>query len=157
MDNSLSTRTPRSLSVELLFSRSDPSLCWYMGLFFPWCRTLHLSWLNFKQFFPGHLSNLLRSFSRSEQDFGALTTPSSFILSAKLLTRHLPLNPSRWWIIWSIKPWGHCYLQTSSYTLCYSELTPLWALPFSQVSVHFMRISCLCLRFYWSSLFISAV
>ena len=46
MVNLSSTRTPRSLSSELLSSRSALTLYWCMGLFLPRCRTLHLPLLN---------------------------------------------------------------------------------------------------------------
>ena len=57
MVNLLSTRTPRSLSAELLYSRSTPSLYWCMGLFLPMCRTLQIKdlarfqWLGLKECF----------------------------------------------------------------------------------------------------------
>jgi len=50
MVNLLSTRTLRSLSKELLSSRSAPSLYWCIGLFLPRCRTLPLPLLNFIRF-----------------------------------------------------------------------------------------------------------
>ena len=50
MVNLSSTRTPRSLSAELLSSRSTPSLYWCMRLFLPRRRTLHLALLNLIRF-----------------------------------------------------------------------------------------------------------
>ena len=56
MVNLSSTRTPRSLSAELLSGRSTPSLYWCMGLFLPRCRTLHLPLLNLIRFLSAQMS-----------------------------------------------------------------------------------------------------
>ena len=61
MVNLSSTSTPRSLSTELLSSKSAPSLYWCMGLLLPRCRTLHLPLLNFIRFLCAQLSSLSRS------------------------------------------------------------------------------------------------
>ena len=54
--NLSSTSTPRSLSAQLLSSRSAPSLYWYMTLFLPRCRTLHLPLLSLIRFLSAQLS-----------------------------------------------------------------------------------------------------
>jgi len=48
--NLLFTRVPRFFSEEHLFSRASPNLYWFMWLFLPRCRTLHLSLLNLIRF-----------------------------------------------------------------------------------------------------------
>ena len=53
MDISLSSRTPRSFSAELL-AAGLPILYW-CRLFLPRCRTLHSPLLNFRWFFSAHL------------------------------------------------------------------------------------------------------
>ena len=67
MVNLSSTRTPRSLSAELLSSRSTPRLYWWMGLFLPRCRTLHLSLLNLFRFLSAQLSYFLAESSPNLQ------------------------------------------------------------------------------------------
>ena len=81
MVNLSSTSTPRSLSTELLSSRSTPSLYWCMGLFLPRCRTLHLPLLNFIRFLSAQLSSLSRSHWMAAQAAGVSTTPPSFVSS----------------------------------------------------------------------------
>lgn len=50
---SLSIRTPRSFSAELLASRVAPGFCWCMSLFLPVFRTSYFLLLNFlRLFFP---------------------------------------------------------------------------------------------------------
>lgn len=93
MDN-LSIRIPRSLSSELLSSRSVPSQYWFLGLFLPMCRALHLLLLNFKSFL----------FSTSP----AWLDPSEGQHSAQGYQPLLPmagalsLHPSQWWASWTI-------------------------------------------------------
>lgn len=52
IESLLPTRTLSSFSTVLLSSRSGPSLCWYMSLFFPRCTILLLPSLNFSQSIP---------------------------------------------------------------------------------------------------------
>jgi len=91
MVNLSSTRTPRSLSAELLSSRSAPSLSWCMGLFLPRCRTLHLPLLSFIRFLCAQLSSLSRFRWMAAQPSGVSTTPPSFVSSANLLRVHFVL------------------------------------------------------------------
>ena len=88
MVNLSSTRTPRSLSAEMLSSRSTPSLYWCMGLFLPTCRTLHLPLLNLIRFQSAELSSLSRSRWTTAQPSGVSTTPPSLVSSANLLRVH---------------------------------------------------------------------
>ena len=88
MVNLSSTRTPRSLSAELLSSRSTPSLYWCMGLFLPRCRTVHLPLLNLIRFLSAQLSSLSRSRWLAAQPASVSTTPPSFVSSANLLRVH---------------------------------------------------------------------
>jgi len=135
-----STRTPRSLSAELLSSRSTPSLYWCMGLFLPSCRTLHLPFLNLIRFLSAQLSNLFRSHWMAAQSAGVCTTPPSFASSANLLRvrsnssfRSLMKKLNKTGP--SIDPLGTplvTSLQLDSELL----ITTLWVLPFSQFSIH---------------------
>jgi len=88
MVNLSSTRTPRSLSSELLSSRSTPSLYWCIGLFLPRCRTLHLPLLNLIRFLSAQTSSLSRSRCMAAQPSGASTTPPSLESLANLLRVH---------------------------------------------------------------------
>ena len=88
MVNLSSTRTSRSLSAELLSSRSTPSLYRCMGLFLPRCRNLHLPVLNLIRFLSDKLSILSRSRWMVAQPFGVSTTPLSLVSSANLLRLH---------------------------------------------------------------------
>ena len=54
-------RTYRSLSSELLSSRSAPNLYWCAWLFLPRCRTLHLLLLNLERFLSAQVSSLSSS------------------------------------------------------------------------------------------------
>ena len=83
-----STSTPRSLSTELLFSRSAPRLYWFMGLFLPRCRNLHLPLLNFIRFLSAQLSSLSRSCWMAAQPSGVSSTLPSLVSSANLLRVH---------------------------------------------------------------------
>ena len=93
MVNLSSTRTPRSLSAELLSSRSTPSLYWCMALFLPRCRTLHLPLLNLIRFLFAQLSSLSRSHWTAAQPSGISTTSPSFQSSANLLRVHSNSSP----------------------------------------------------------------
>ena len=88
INNLSSTRTPKSLSTELLSSRSAPSLYWCMRLFLPRCRTLHLPFLNFIRFLSAQLSSVSRCRWMAAQPCDVSTTPLSFVLSANLLRVH---------------------------------------------------------------------
>ena len=135
MVNLSSTSTPRSLSAELLSSRSTPSLYWCMGLFLPRCRTLYLPLLNFIRFLCAQLSSLSRSRWMAAQPSGVSTTPPSFVSSANLLRVHSnsaskslmkKLNKTGP----STDPWWTALvtgLQVDSAPLT----TTLWVLPFS--------------------------
>jgi len=85
MVNLSSTRTPRSLSTELLSRRSAPILYSYMRLCLPRCRTLHLPLLNFIRLFSTHLSSLSRSCWMAAQPSGVSATHPTFVSSANLL------------------------------------------------------------------------
>jgi len=78
----LPTRTPRSLSTELLLSWVDPSLCFTPRLCFPRCKTLHLSLLNFTKFLLALYSSLSRSSCRVALPSKVSTSPLSSVLSA---------------------------------------------------------------------------
>ena len=60
----VSTRTPRSFSAKLLSSWVALSIYWCMGLFFPRCRTLQFSLLNFMRSLSTHFPSLSRSLLR---------------------------------------------------------------------------------------------
>jgi len=137
--NFSSTRTPRSLSTELLSSRSAPSLYWCMGLFLPRCRTLHLPLFNFISFLSAQLSSLSRSRWMAAQASGVSATPPGYVSSANLLSAH-SVPSSRSCINklnktgLSTDPWG-TPLATDFQPDSTSLITTLWALPFSQFSV----------------------
>lgn len=61
MSSSLSTRTPRSFSTELLSSQPVPSLCCCRGLLHPRCRTLRLPLLSVLRLPSAHFCSLPRS------------------------------------------------------------------------------------------------
>ncbi|XP_068788224.1 uncharacterized protein [Struthio camelus] len=84
----LSTGTPRSFFMELLSSRSTPSLYWCMGLFLPRCRTLHLPLLNFRRVLSAQLSSLSRSLGMAAQSSGVSAPPPSSVSAANLLRVH---------------------------------------------------------------------
>ncbi|PKU43429.1 hypothetical protein llap_6262 [Limosa lapponica baueri] len=88
MVNLLSTRTPRSLSAELISSGSDPNLYHCVELFLPQCSTLHLPLFNFIKFLSAQLSSLYRSRNMVAQPSGVSATPPSFVSSANLLRVH---------------------------------------------------------------------
>ena len=88
MINLSSTSTPRSLSAELLHSRSAPSLYWCMGLFLPRCRTPHLPLCNLIRFLSAQLSSLFRSHWMAAQPASVFATPPSFVSPANLLRGH---------------------------------------------------------------------
>jgi len=92
MVNLLSTTIPRSLSAELLSSRSAPNLNWCMCLFLHWCKTPHLSFLNLIRFLSAQLSSLSRSCWMVAQPSGGSATPHSFVSSSNLL--RVDSNPS---------------------------------------------------------------
>ena len=71
------TRTPRSLSAELLSSSSGPCLYWFMGLFLPRCSALQLPLLNLIRFLSAQVSSLSRSQWMAVQPFGVSATPPS--------------------------------------------------------------------------------
>ena len=140
MVNLLSTRTPRSLSTELLSSRSTPSLYWCMGLFLPRCRTLNFPLLNLIRFLSAQLSSLSRSRSKAAQPSGVSTTPLSLVSSANLLRVHS--NASSRSLMKKLNktgpstdPWGTS-LVTSLQLDSAPLITTLWVLPFSQFSIH---------------------
>jgi len=86
MVNLSSTRTPRSLSAELLSAGQPPY--WSMGLFLPRGRTLHLPLWNFTGFLCAQLSSLSRSRWMAAQLSGVSATPPSFVSSANSLRVH---------------------------------------------------------------------
>lgn len=51
----------RSFSAELIYSRSSPILNWWVPLFLPRCKSLHLLLLNLIRFLTAQLSSLSRS------------------------------------------------------------------------------------------------
>lgn len=58
---------------------------WFLGLFHPRCRTLHMSLLNFTRSLPVHVSSLTRSLWLATWPSGESATPSSFVSSRNLL------------------------------------------------------------------------
>lgn len=69
LESLLSTRTSHP-SPQSCFPIGYPKPVLVPGVFFPRCRNLHLHLLNFRCFFSGQLSNLLRSFWRATQPSG---------------------------------------------------------------------------------------
>jgi len=88
MVNLPATKTPRSLSTELLCSRSAPSLYWCIGLLLPRCRTLHLPLLKFIMFLCAQLCSLSRSPCMAAQRSVVSATLPSLVSSANLLRIH---------------------------------------------------------------------
>lgn len=58
----LFVKNPLPFYAKLLPSQLPPCLHWWMGLFCPRCRTLHLVLLNFMNFPSAHFSKLLMRF-----------------------------------------------------------------------------------------------
>lgn len=82
----LSTTTPRTFSVQLLFRLLVPSLYCCMELWQPRCRTLHLSLLSFTNFLPSHSpSHSLWTVALASS---LLTTAPNLVLTANLLQIH---------------------------------------------------------------------
>lgn len=91
---------------ELLPSRSSPNLCWCMGLFVHWCRTLHLCLLNFRILCSSHFSSLSGSFWMAAQHSGWTVHRHSQSCSAYLKFKRFPklgLLPVNWWSCLEIK------------------------------------------------------
>lgn len=91
---------------ELLPSRSSPNLCWCMGLFVHWCRTLHLCLLNFRILCSSHFSSLSGSFWMAAQHSGWTVHRHSQSCSAYLKFKRFPklgLLPVNWWSCLEVK------------------------------------------------------
>lgn len=75
--------------VQAAFQLSGPQHVLVLGLFLPWCRTLHITLLNFMRFMPAHFSNLPMSlWMASLTNISA--TPPSFSLPGGLTLPHYP-------------------------------------------------------------------
>jgi len=81
----MSTRTPRSLSTEMLHCQVDPSLSCTPVLCFPSCKTLHFSMLHFIRFLLAHSSSLSRSFCRVALSPTVSTSPRSLVSLANFI------------------------------------------------------------------------
>ena len=129
---------PTSFFTKLLSSWVATS--WCLGLFFPRCRTLHISLLNFMKFLSAHFSSLSRSLWMAAQLCGVLVTCPSFVSSANLVRLHsVPSSRSLMKVLNrtgpSIYSWGP--LLVTGLQLDFVPLiTTLWAWPFSQFSIH---------------------
>ncbi|NXI61513.1 HLTF factor, partial [Anseranas semipalmata] len=80
-DSLLFTRTPRSLSVRLLLSHTDPSMYWSLQLGYPRWRTLHLFLLNFVRFLLAQSFSLSMSVCKMALSSDVFTLPLSLIYS----------------------------------------------------------------------------
>ena len=101
----LSTRTPRFLSTEVLTSQVDLSLCYTPGSWFPTCKTLHLSFLNFIRFLLAHSSSLSRSSCRVALPYKVSTSALSLISLENFIRVHLvPSSRSLLKLLNSVRP-----------------------------------------------------
>jgi len=115
--NLLSTRTPRSFSIELLSSRSVPNLYWCMQLFLPSCRTLHLP-----------LSHWM-----AEESTGVSSPPPSILSSSALLKVHsISSSKSLTNMLSEIKTHIFPNLYQKTHLICFSVLNEV---PFPAESI----------------------
>lgn len=145
--NLLSTRTPRSLSIKLLPSQADFSLCCSSGFYFFRCNTLYLSFLNFIGFYGIHRTPSMKGFlahsSRQSRSSCRVVSPflTHFGTTDKLCKGiHLiPSSRSHIKIVSGVEPNIHP-LGTPLVTGCLFEKEPFattqWVLPFSPFPTH---------------------
>lgn len=105
----LSASTPKSLSAEQVLSHSSPSLCHYMGVVCPKCRTWHFVWLNLPQLSSVHGPDLSRSLCSAFLFSCRSTLAPNLVWSANLLRVHsIPKSKSSVKMLNRTKaePWG---------------------------------------------------